>query len=105
MIKDLLRFLQSLSLVNVFCGQSTVQALIPFVLEYRVVQRRNDARVMGGICKAEKGGDSMYIVRWCGQDGVQRERRFPFRGDAEAEARYLARHFDGVEVVEEEEED
>lgn len=47
----------------------------------------------------------MYIVRWCGQDGVQREWRFLFLGDAEAEARYLVRHFDGVEVVVEEEED
>lgn len=51
--------------------------------------------------RAEDRGE--YIVRWCGQDGVQRERRFPFLGDAAAEARYLARHFDGVEIVEEEE--
>ena len=41
----------------------------------------------------------MYIVRWCGYDGNQLERRFQFKGDAEAEARYLEKHFDGVETV------
>lgn len=41
-----------------------------------------------------------YIVRWCGYDGVQLERRFQFKGDAQVEAQYLEKHFDGVEIEE-----
>lgn len=44
-----------------------------------------------------------YIIRWCGHDGNQLERRFQFLGDAKREARELEKHFDGVEIVEERE--
>lgn len=41
----------------------------------------------------------MYIVKWCGQDGNLRERKFRTLRAANAEAEELRRRFEYVEVV------
>lgn len=42
---------------------------------------------------------AMYIVRWCGHDGGQRELPFHTLADARTEAAALDLRFDGVEIL------
>lgn len=44
----------------------------------------------------------MYIVQWNDQEGNLRSRRFQRLEDARLEAEYLRRHYDGVEIIDEE---